>query len=413
TNPSITTILGIETSCDDTSVAVVDSNRNIRSEYRKAQWDIHKKFNGVVPKLASDAHKAVIDEAVEQALAMANTDINAIDAIAVTTGPGIALSLEVGLEKGRQLAKQYNKPFISVNHLEGHCLACRLSCPDIQFPFMTLLVSGGHSQLLVCHGVSSYTLLGNTLDDSVGEALDKTARMLGCGFGEVDDGDKKYTNIHGGEAIEILSRKGDPKRFPFTIPLIGSKNCDFSFSGLKSSVKRLIGELTADKPNGELSNRDRFDLAASFQYCAFKHLEKKTLKAITWYNSKLNTTVNGKLFEPLRGLVVTGGVSKNKKLRQQFEELGTQVGVQSYFPEPALCTDNGTMIAWAGIEMYKHKMFTAPEDAYYLPVWPLDPSPISLFESNLKPKDIKIREGWYKDVVEKYGPTTNNSSSSS
>eukprot|EP01133_Synstelium_polycarpum_P003658 gene3658-4204_t len=395
-------VLGIETSCDDTSIAVVTSDRRILGEYKKAQWDIHSPFNGIVPKLASQAHKDVIDEAVDGALLKANLKIEDIDAIAVTTGPGIAFALEVGLNKARQLSKEHNKPFLSVNHLEGHCLVARLSDPSLEFPFMTLLVSGGHTQLLVCHGVGSYTLLGNTLDDSVGEALDKSARMLGCTFGEVDDGHQIYRNIHGGEAIEILARRGKPIH-KFTIPMQGSKNCDFSFSGLKSSMMRIIAKIKEGNADGELTLQDKYDLAASFQDASIKHLEKKTMAALIWYNANLGRLHNGILFQRLKGLVITGGVSKNQMLRRRFDIISADQRVPLFFPEMHLCTDNGAMIAWAGIEMYNHNKTSNPDDAFFLPVWPLDSNPC-IFRSNLKEKDVKLRKEWYTSNVEKYGP---------
>ncbi|EGG19411.1 O-sialoglycoprotein endopeptidase [Cavenderia fasciculata] len=456
-------VMGIETSCDDTSVAIVKGDRTILSQCDIAQWDIHRKFGGIVPKLAKESHEKNIDRAIECALKDANKSIEEIDAIAVTMGPGIAFSLDVGLEKARQLAKKHSIPFLGVNHLEGHCLTCRLSDEGahVQFPFLVLLVSGGHTQLLICHAVGQYTQIGNTLDDSVGEALDKAARLLGCEFGELHDGEKLYKNIHGGEAIEILAKKGNHKGYTLPIPMVSSLNCDFSFSGLKSHLKKTIDSLKEKNQQqqqqqqqqeeqdnttndnklqlvGGLTNQQRYDLAASFQFTVFMHLVKKTERAFDWYIHNTNKTIsqatsvpskkskssnqnnnqnnnnnnnqnNGShgdvLLSPPTCLVVTGGVSKNQMLRKFYQEISSFYKLPVVFPNPSLCTDNGAMIAWAGIEMLKEDLNIDPDDAFYIPVWPLDPSPPTLFATNLTNETINQRKKWFTDTVEKYSPT--------
>ncbi|KYQ92405.1 O-sialoglycoprotein endopeptidase [Tieghemostelium lacteum] len=419
-------VLGIETSCDDTSIGIVRSDGTILGESKLSQWDIHKEHRGIVPNLASEQHRLNIDKSIDLALHEKFKDglsiQDDIDVIAVTTGPGLAFSLQVGLEKAKELSRQYNKELCSVNHLEGHCLVVRMENIELEFPFLTLLISGGHSQILVCRGVSDYQCLGNTLDDSIGEALDKAARILDCEFGSVYDGHQHYYNIHGGEAIEILARRASPdanERFKFSIPMKESKNCDFSFSGLKSSLKRYVDQLKSQS-GSELSLQDRCDLASSFQNTAFSHLENKLKKSLNWYYGK--STMDGKKKnkklsqqqeiagtetmpkrEKLNGLVVSGGVSKNQYLRERLETLSKEFDLKCYFPSPKLCTDNGTMIAWAGVEMYNKGMVTKDLDKlFYIPYWPLDKNPVNLFDSNLKEKDQKIRSNWFNDIKNKY-----------
>ncbi|KAF2074757.1 hypothetical protein CYY_003945 [Polysphondylium violaceum] len=418
------TVIGIETSCDDTSVGIVDSSGKILGEYKVSQWNLHKVHNGIVPTIASKAHKEVIDQVVEGALENASMKIEDVDVIAVTVGPGMAHSLEVGVKKASQLAIKYKKPFCSVNHLEGHSLVARLNQPHIEFPFFTILISGGHTQLLICHGVSNYTLLGTTCDDSIGEALDKAARIIDCRFGEVFDGEKIISNIHGGQAIEILAEKGNPSIYPFNVPMLNSGNCDFSFSGLKSELQRRVGKIKQTNTADErpLTLQEQQDFAASFQECAFKHLENKVTRALNWYynkpmgskKTKAAIAKKNKLKEqdeqqqpetiekaPLKGIVVSGGVAQNQKLRKQLESISKKFRLPLYFPPTSLCTDNGTMIAWAGVEMYRNKMTSNPETVFYIPVWPLDKNnnQNQFFKSTLKEKEQEIRKGWYNNVV--------------
>ncbi|EGC32384.1 hypothetical protein DICPUDRAFT_155627 [Dictyostelium purpureum] len=447
-------VLGIETSCDDTSVAIIDSSGHIYSESTKDQWKLHKEHRGIVPIIASEAHEKNIDFVVEDALKKSNLAIEDINYIAVTTGPGLSRPLKVGAEKAVSISKKYNIPIFSVNHLEGHSLVVRMenkSKPE--FPFLILLVSGGHSQILICKGVGEYQLIGNTLDESVGEALDKAARSLGCEFGEVNNGENIITNIHGGQAIEILAKKGDPNNYPLTLPLLASKNCDFSFSGLRSSFDRTINKVKSSynkkdddkltkiekiRQNNQLDNselykdikltlKDQFDLAASFQNTAFKHLEHRIYRSLKWYygipekkdkRNKSNNEENSIEMEnpqgpPLNGIVVSGGVSKNEELRNRLTKIAEEFNLPIYFPKPSLCTDNGVMIAWAGVEMYnKGCKTTNPDQIFTLPVWPLDKNPQPLFRDiNLDEKEISVRKRWYLDAVEKYGNKKDNADS--
>jgi len=422
------TVIGIETSCDDTSVGIVSSDGKILGECKMTQWNLHREHNGIVPTIASKAHREVIDQVVQGALNNASMTMDDVDVVAVTVGPGMAHSLDVGVKKASQLAIQHNKPFCSVNHLEGHALVVRLDQPDIKFPFFTILVSGGHTQLLICHGVSDYTLLGTTNDDSIGEALDKAARLIDCKFGEVYDGEMIITNIHGGRAIEILAQKGDPSIHKFNTPMLNSGNCDFSFSGLKSELQRRVNRVKQLNPDGILTLQDQRNFAAGFQECAFKHLENKITRALNWYYnkplsskqtksanlSKQSTPASQPIVEirpPLKGIVVSGGVAQNEKLRSQLESISKQFKLPLYFPPTSLCTDNGVMIAWAGVEMYRNQMISDPQTVYYIPVWPLDKKQNQLFKSTLKEKDQKIRKGWYDNVVNMFTKDNEDSSS--
>ncbi|KAK5583406.1 hypothetical protein RB653_004999 [Dictyostelium firmibasis] len=427
-------VIGIETSCDDTSIGIVNSEGKILGEYSKSQWSLHREHNGIVPIIAYDAHRNEIDNAIEQTLSKACMKMSDIDVVAVTTGPGMGKSLEVGLNKAKELVREYNKPFCSVNHMEGHSLVVRMEDQSIEFPFLTVLVSGGHSQILICNGISNYQLIGNTLDDSIGEALDKAARILGCPYGQVWDGKSLIENVHGGQAIEILASKGDVNSYHFSLPMKGSNNCDFSFSGLKSSLKRLVNEIKTSSTSTStftpitnaspiektqsLSFIDQCNLAASFQNIAFNHLEHRIKKSLDWYynlkpqnkkkkesqSTNATDTSNETNRVPLKGIVVSGGVSKNKELRKRLDNIGNHYKLPIYFPRPELCNDNGTMIAWAGVEMFKKGMIEEnPEKVIYLPTWPLDLNPKQIFVSNLKEKDKQIRKNWYNDTINKYG----------
>ncbi|EAL61633.1 hypothetical protein DDB_G0291299 [Dictyostelium discoideum AX4] len=454
-NKKIFNVIGIETSCDDTSIGIVNSEGKIMAEYSKPQWSLHKVHNGIVPSIAFEAHQNEIDNAIEKTLDKAGMTMEDIDVIAVTTGPGMGKSLEVGLNKAKQLYREFKKPFCSVNHMEGHSLVVRMENHSIEFPFLIVLVSGGHSQILICNDVSKYQLIGNTLDDSIGEALDKAARILGCPYGQVWDGQSLIENIHGGQAIEILASKGDPNSHHFTLPMKDSNNCDFSFSGIKSSLARLVKEIKSKSSSSssitnntttktttttttttiittetnnlitdenELSFVDKCNLAASFQNVAFNHLEHRIKKSLDWYynfktpKQKKNELLASKTKsgkppaieiikrEPLKGIVVSGGVSKNNNLRKRIDDIGKRYNLPIYFPRPELCNDNGTMIAWAGVEMFKKGMTVDdPEKVIYLPVWPLDLNPKQIFKSNLKEKDKQIRKGWYDNTIKKYG----------
>jgi tRNA threonylcarbamoyl adenosine modification protein TsaD len=341
------TVLGIESSCDDTGAAVVRSDGAVLGEALASQHDIHAAWGGIVPGLARDEHARRIDSIVDQALRAANVTVQEVDAVGVTVGPGLEICLRVGLQKAVELAVQYDKPFVGVHHLEAHILMARLPLgPDergyvvthatdathetvrtVEFPFLALLVSGGHCQLLKCNGIGNYTVLGGTFDDSLGEAFDKTARLLGLPLG----------GGGGGPALERLARAGNATAVPFTVPLHSrNKDCDFSYAGLKSSVRRAAEKMAAERgveSIDELPEQDKADIAASFQNVAIKHIEQRLSRAMNMLEE-----------EGIRTLAVVGGVAANQELRSRLEALFTNRDKpwKMLVPPPKLCTDQGT-----------------------------------------------------------------------
>lgn len=359
-------ILGIETSCDDTGAAVVSRGGRILGEAVASQGEVHAQWGGVVPSLARDEHSRAIDRVVDDAMQQAGLSFSDISAVAVTIGPGLSLCLRVGVTKARSLAARFQLPLVPVHHMEAHALVARLTHPQpLEFPFLVLLVSGGHNLLLLAHAVGRYTQLGTTLDDAVGEAFDKTARLLGLDI-----------RTSGGAALEQLAREGDPTAYPFSVPMKSSLTCDFSFAGLKTAAARCI-EQTApaaqEVPLAEASGEDRkvrANIAASFQNTAMLHLVDRTQRAI----------MAAKELEPdVRSFVVSGGVASNQVLRQRLDEVTAAAGLQLVCPPPRLCTDNGVMVAWAGIERFNLGLYQEPPpmdeppDAYVelRPRWPL------------------------------------------
>lgn len=348
-------ILGIETSCDDTGVAVVSSDGRVLGEALATQEDIHAAWGGVVPNLAMEAHKAAIDSTVDLALSRAGISASQLDAVACTIGPGLSLCLRVGVLKARQIARQHQLPVIGVHHMEGHALVSRLppqdmagptpSDPSVSFPFLCLLVSGGHNLILLVHGVGKYVQIGTTVDDALGEAYDKVARLLGLEL-----------KPSGGAALEALAAQGDPKSFPFAVPMRKHINCDFSYAGLKTGVRLAIEQAVRmhgveqekeEGPSGSTGStcplpiKMKADIAASFQQVACLHLIERMKRAVQWARET----------EPgLKSLVVAGGVASNKYIRSQLYSLCTGEGLELVLPPPKWCTDNGVMIAWAGIE---------------------------------------------------------------
>ena len=346
-------VLGIESSCDDTGAAVVRSDGTILGEALKSQNDIHEQFGGVVPGLARDAHQAAINIVVQQALDRAQVSFDQIDAIGVTVGPGLEICLRVGCRKAQELALQHNKTFVAVHHLEAHILMSRLpqasmdpksliSIPAteetheskraLNFPFLALLVSGGHCQLLRCEGIGQYEIMGGTLDDSLGEAFDKVARMLelpGVGGG-------------GGPAVEKLALQGDAAMFPLPVPMQNRPDCDFSFSGLKTSIRTSLVKLRRERQldqDAALSDTDKANVAASFQNVAIAHIEQRVRRCMT----RLEGT-------DIQCLAVVGGVAANQALRGRLQALCDKRGWSMFVPPPRLCTDQGAMSAWAAIE---------------------------------------------------------------
>ncbi len=332
-------VLGIESSCDETAAAVVAGDRRILSNVVLSQLDDHRAYGGVVPEIAARAHVSHLDRLIAQALREAGVTLAEIDAVAATAGPGLIGGVIVGLTMGKALALGAGKPFVGVNHLEGHALTPRL-VSGLEFPYLLLLVSGGHCQLLAVEGVGRYRRLGTTIDDAVGEAFDKTAKLLGLGY-------------PGGPAVEAAAATGDPARFTLPRPMLGRPGCDFSFSGLKTAVR----ETAASLPQ-PLSAQDRADLAASFQATVGAVMVDRTRRAIA-------------LMPKGTPLVVAGGVAANKHLRARLEALAAEAGIAFVAPPIRLCTDNGAMIAWAGLEHFRQGE-TDPLDLKPRARWPLD-----------------------------------------
>ena len=338
-------VLGIETSCDETAAAVVSDAapaERIRSNLVFSQLDEHRLYGGVVPEIAARSHLERIDGLVSQALEEAGVDFDALDAIAATTGPGLIGGVMVGMMTGKAIAAVRGKPFVAVNHLEGHALTARLT-DDLDFPYLLLLVSGGHCQLLAVEGVGRYRRYGSTIDDAVGEAFDKTAKLLDLGY-------------PGGPAVERHARTGDPHRFPLPRPMLGRPGCDFSFSGLKTAVRHALGKLAAP------TAADKADLAASFQAAVADVMEDRTARALDRFQGETGSA---------GPLVVAGGVAANAVLRSRLARLATNRGTRLVAPPITLCTDNGAMIAWAGLERYRLGA-DDPLDFPARPRWPLD-----------------------------------------
>eukprot|EP01122_Echinamoeba_exundans_P000779 TRINITY_DN10714_c0_g1_i1.p1 TRINITY_DN10714_c0_g1~~TRINITY_DN10714_c0_g1_i1.p1 ORF type:complete len:468 (-),score=15.49 TRINITY_DN10714_c0_g1_i1:432-1835(-) len=323
-----TLVLGIESSCDDTGIAVVSSDRRILAQEVVHQDEIHEKFEGVVPALAARAHSERIDSCISRVLNAANVTLDMLDCVSVTRGPGLAGCLDVGLRSAKSLVQRLpSLSLVAVNHMEGHALVPRLSDPDITFPFLALLISGGHTQLVVCKNVGDYALLGDSLDDAVGECIDKVARALRLQF-----------RGGGGKSIESLATRGIASdEFKIRVPLQRTRNCDFSFSGLKTACLTLI-----DNDPEILSDDSRkANFAASFQNTIALHLSDRVARAAQW--CRLN-------YPNVRHLIVSGGVACNLTIRSTLSKLAEREGLILKIPPPHLCTDNGVMIAWAGIE---------------------------------------------------------------
>lgn len=343
-------VLGIESSCDDTGVAIVSSSGTILGEALATQAHIHAAWGGVVPKLAQEAHAAAIDSCVEKVFSQAGISASELDAVAVTIGPGLSLCLRIGAMKARQLSTAHpHLPIIPVHHMEAHALVARLPAGHLRaghatppssptFPFLCLLVSGGHNLILIVEGVGRYVQLGTTLDDALGEAYDKVARLLGLQLIPC-----------GGAALEALARQGDPDSFKYTQPMQKRKTCDFSYAGLKTAVRLSIEQHLGDVelPAPETPDQDpngyrvRANIAASFQRVAVGHLEERCRRAIGWAKET---------HPSIQHLVVAGGVASNTFVRSRLSAVTEEYGLTLVCPPPRLCTDNGVMVAWAGIE---------------------------------------------------------------
>lgn len=314
-------VLGIETSCDETAAAVLKDEKNLLSNIIASQNDIHSRYGGIVPELAGRSHIERIDGIIIQALDTAGASLNDIDVIAATQGPGLVASLLVGFNTAKAIAYAAKKPFIGVNHLEGHLLAIFLE-EEVAFPYLALTISGGHTDLCRVNGFCDYRLLGRTRDDAVGESFDKVAKMMGCGY-------------PGGPVIEKLARSGNPDLHRFPRAFLEKDSMDFSFSGLKTSVRNLLMKREAGiEP--KLSDED---IAASFQEAAADVLAGKIIIACKKEN--------------LKRVVVTGGVASNGYLREKFRAAGAMNNFSVHIPSPVFCTDNAAMIACAGYRRYK------------------------------------------------------------
>jgi N6-L-threonylcarbamoyladenine synthase len=337
-------VLGIESSCDETAVALVREDRTVLAQALATQQAEHAPYGGVVPEIAARAHLAQIDRLYTQALADAGIDIHAVDAVAVTTGPGLIGGVIVGVMLGKAVAAAANKPFISINHLEGHALTVRLT-HEVQFPYFLLLISGGHCQQLIVRGVGDYVRLGGTLDDALGEAFDKCAKMLGLLY-------------PGGPALERAARSGNAKAYAFPRPLKGTDGVDFSFSGLKTAVRLVIEKEV--KRAGSLTPEIIADVAASFEAAVLDVLDDRVGLALT----------RARADYPITALAVAGGVAANLAIGNRLRTLAEHHHVPLVVAPPALCTDNAVMIAWAGMERLQLDAVDAL-DVQPLARWPL------------------------------------------
>ena len=337
--------LGIETSCDETAASIVrektDGTGEILSNVVSSQVQEHKEFGGVVPEIAARAHVEKIEFIVKKAIKESNTKINDLDGIAATAGPGLIVCLTVGLNIGKAIAGSIEKPFIAVNHLEGHALSPKIN-KKLDFPYLFLLISGGHTQFLEVNGVNSYKRLGTTIDDALGETFDKTAKLLGIEF-------------PGGPKIEEWAKKGDEKFFKLPKPILKRGGCNLSFSGLKTAILRASKELK--------NKKEKYNLAASFQKTINEILYEKTKVAMEIFLKNKKNKKNT--------FVIAGGVASNLSIRKNLIQLSKEKNFNSVFPPINLCSDNAAMIAWAGIERFKIKLI----DDLQFPSkarWPLD-----------------------------------------
>lgn len=359
------TILGLESSCDDTAAAVVrqtgDQRAEILSSVIYGQTDLHSAYGGVVPELAARAHAEKLDVCVREALQKSALTLADLDAIAVTAGPGLIGGVMSGVMCAKGICAATDLPLIGVNHLAGHALTPRLT-DGVAYPYLMLLVSGGHCQFLLVHGATDFTRLGGTIDDAPGEAFDKSARLLGL-------------PQPGGPMIEVEARAGNPKRFRLPRPLLDRPDCNFSFSGLKTALLRQRDQIVTEK--GGLTRQDRADICAGFQQAVVDVMVGKTRRALGLYLDKSPAV-------PI--FAVAGGVAANSAIRAGLETVCTEMGVAFTAPPLALCTDNGAMIAYAGIELFKGGARDGL-DLTARPRWPLDQhSPVLLGSGKKGPK---------------------------
>ena len=338
-------ILGIESSCDETAASIISENDLgtpvVLSNIVSSQVDVHKEFGGVVPELAARSHMEKIDWIVKKAIDDSGVNIKELDAVASTAGPGLIVCLSIGLSFGKAFAASLNKPFIAVNHLEGHALSPKLNS-KLNYPYLLLLISGGHSQYLNVRNLGHYKRLGTTIDDAIGEAFDKTAKLLGIEF-------------PGGPQIEILAKRGDPNKYDLPKPIINKGGCNLSFAGLKTAILKITKKIRTDQ--------EKFDLAASFQRTVVEIMNKKTKIAFSEFEKQVKPKE--------KKFVVAGGVAANKAIRNMLIKLCEEKNYEHIFPTIELCGDNAAMIAMVGLEKFKLKQFNNL-DYPAKPRWPLD-----------------------------------------
>jgi N6-L-threonylcarbamoyladenine synthase len=345
-------VLGLESSCDDTAAAVLrvstESDTEILSSVVSGQTDLHKNFGGVVPEIAARAHAEMLDMCVEQSLEQASITLKDIDLIGVTSGPGLIGGVVSGVMSAKAIAMGAQKPLVGVNHLAGHALTPRM-IDAIEYPYLMLLISGGHCQFLIVNGTNQFVRLGGTIDDAPGEAFDKTARLLGL-------------PQPGGPSIDTAARDGDPTKFALPRPLLDREGCDMSFSGLKTAVLRVRDEIVSEK--GGLHQSDVNNIAASFQRAVSDVLVEKTRRAIVKYM---------KLFPQTPTIAVAGGVAANSEIRAKLQDLCAHHSIAFNAPPLKYCTDNAAMIAYAAAEIYMNDLVD-PTHLVARPRWPLDQS---------------------------------------
>lgn len=343
-------VLGIESSCDETAAAVVNEKKEIVGECLWTQIEDHKIYGGVVPEIAARAHLEHIDDIIEHTLKKAGLKPQDIDAFAASSGPGLIGGVVIGVMAAKAMALALNKPFIAVNHLEGHALAPRLT-GNVEYPYLLLLVSGGHCQILIVRGVGDFERLGTTIDDAAGEAFDKVSKMLGLGY-------------PGGPIVEKMAELGDENRFVLPRPLHNSGDCNLSFSGLKTAVRKIIESYDPDGniEHAIMRKKDVADVCASFQLAVADCLICKLEKAIKIFKQK---------YPQGKDIVVSGGVAANTYLRTRMQELADRQGLIFSAPPIRFCTDNGVMIAWAGLERFQSG-YVSNLDFKPRPRWPLD-----------------------------------------
>ena len=350
-------ILGIESSCDETAASVITENEQgmptILSNIVSSQVDVHKDFGGVVPELAARSHIEKIDLITKKAIEESGIKMDTINAVAATAGPGLIVCLSVGLSFGKAMASSLNKPFIAVNHLEGHALSPKLNY-ELSYPYLLLLISGGHTQFLSVQGLGNYKRLGTTIDDAVGEAFDKTAKLLGIEF-------------PGGPQIEVYAKKGNPEKYALPKPIFHKGGCNLSFAGLKTAVLKISKQIKTDQ--------EKYDLAASFQKTIEEILFKKS--KIAFEEFKKMNKINKNKF------VVAGGVAANKKIRKVLENLCNEEDFEAIFPPINMCGDNAAMIAMVGLEKFKLNQFSKL-DSPAKPRWPLDADAAFLKDAGVK-----------------------------